>query len=334
MMTMLLSMLALTLSFAQSADPAPSVEIDPSAELAEAKEPTRDELIAGFLERGATAEAAAELADLTLSARALERSLTYRQGDVPLVDGRLTLHVPESFRYLGPADADKVLVAWGNPPGGGGAGLLVPANVGVMAPESWAVVLSYTEDGHIEDDDAEDIDYDELLEEMRADIAARREDRIKAGYGTVELLGWAEPPRYDATARRLYWAKHLRFNDQDETLNYDVRLLGRRGVLSMSAVASVAQLETVKVAMEQVLTFAEFNEGHRYADFDPELDEVAAYGVGALVAGKLASKAGLFKGFMALLVAGKKVIPLAIVALGAWLKSLFSSRRGGDDEQG
>ncbi|MEY3213419.1 MAG: hypothetical protein RIT28_3900 [Pseudomonadota bacterium] len=340
MMTMLLSAMALSITFAQSADAvaeptqAEAAAADATAaEAAPAAPPTREELVAFFMEQGETAEQAAESADVTLSRLALESSLTYRQGDISLAQGRVTLSVPSDFRYLGPADADKVLVAWGNPPSGGGEGLLLPADIGPFETESWAVILTYTEDGHVEDDDASEIDYDELLEEMREEIADNREARLKAGYGTVELLGWAEAPRYDPVGRRLYWAKHLRFNETAESINYDVRVLGRRGVLSMSAVASPAQLALVKVAMEQVLTFAEFNDGHRYADFDPDLDEVAAYGIGALVAGKLATKAGLFKGLLAILVAGKKAIPLALVALAAGLKNLFS-RRGGDNTEG
>ncbi|MBK8824768.1 MAG: DUF2167 domain-containing protein [Anaerolineales bacterium] len=148
------------------------------------------------------------------------------------------------------------------------------------------------------------------------------------------MLGWAEAPRYDPVGRRLYWAKHLRFNDVSESINYDVRVLGRRGVLSMSAVASPDQLTLVKVAMEQVLTFAEFNDGHRYVDFDPDLDEVAAYGIGALVAGKLATKAGLFKGLLAIGSPGKKAIPLALVRPRRRAQEPLFSGRGGRDNEG
>ncbi|MGH9940273.1 MAG: DUF2167 domain-containing protein, partial [Blastocatellia bacterium] len=41
--------------------------------------------------------------------------------------------------------------------------------------------------------------------------------------------------------------------------------------------------------------FVEFNEGHRYGDYVAGVDKVAAYGIGGLIAGKLAAKAGLFK---------------------------------------
>jgi uncharacterized membrane-anchored protein len=50
---------------------------------------------------------------------------------------------------------------------------------------------------------------------------------------------------------------------------------------------------------------------------------VAAYGIGALVAGKLAAKAGLFKGLIALLIASKKFLIIGVVALAAGVKALF-----------
>jgi uncharacterized membrane-anchored protein len=67
--------------------------------------------------------------------------------------------------------------------------------------------------------------------------------------------------------------------------------------------------------------------GHRYADFNPDVDEVAACGIGALVAGKVAAKAGLFKGLIAVLLASKKLLILGLIGLGLCLVALFSRRK-------
>ena len=66
-----------------------------------------------------------------------------------------------------------------------------------------------------------------------------------------------------------------------------------------------------------------FNPGHRYSDFDPSVDQVAAYGIGALVAGKLAAKAGLFAKFGVLLLALKKFWILLVIGIGAFLARVF-----------
>ena len=155
----------------------------------------------------------------------------------------------------------------------------------------------------------------------------------KAGYESVELIGWAEPPHYDQASHKLYWAKELAFESAPaHTLNYAIRALGRRGVLELNAVATMSQLPKIKRSMKDVLGFVEFKEGSRYTDFDPDIDEVAAYGIGALVAGKLAAKAGLFKGLFAVLLASKKLLIAGVIALGVGLKSLLGRNRQSDGE--
>jgi uncharacterized membrane-anchored protein len=63
-------------------------------------------------------------------------------------------------------------------------------------------------------------------------------------------------------------------------------------VLVLNFIADMDQKDTIDANLDSVLALAEFNSGSRYADFDPDIDTVAAYGIGALVAGKVAAKAG------------------------------------------
>ncbi|MEI9946725.1 MAG: DUF2167 domain-containing protein [Chitinophagaceae bacterium] len=61
------------------------------------------------------------------------------------------------------------------------------------------------------------------------------------------MVGWAQPPFYDSKNKVLHWAKELQFGGEDlNTLNYDVRFLGRKGILSLNAVATIDQLPKVK----------------------------------------------------------------------------------------
>jgi uncharacterized membrane-anchored protein len=142
------------------------------------------------------------------------------------------------------------------------------------------------------------------------------------------LLGWAEPPHYDATSHKLYWAKELKFGAaQDHTLNYAIRILGRRGVLQLNAVSSIGQLAAVKEGTPDVLAAVEFNEGHRYTDYLPGTDKAAAYGIGGLILGSAAAKAGLFKGIWLALLASKKLIFGGLVALGALVKKFLGGNK-------
>ncbi len=101
----------------------------------------------------------------------------------------------------------------------------------------------------------------------------------------MEVIGWALPPHYDAQAKKLYWAEELSFDgDTAHTLNYKIRVLGRRGVLVLNAVSAMNQLPLVQEATPAALAMVQFNSGNRYADF-VKGDHVAAYGVGALIIG-------------------------------------------------
>ncbi|MBZ4407656.1 DUF2167 domain-containing protein [Myxococcus sp. XM-1-1-1] len=255
-----------------------------------------------------------------------------RTGVVVLGNGLAKMNVPSNFGYLSPEDAEKVLVeVWGNPPGTKTLGMLVPSDVSVDSPEGWGVVIQYDDDGHVEDKDAASIDYAELLEEMQEGTREENKERTRAGFEAVDLVGWAATPHYDASTRKLYWAQELAFGGSKEhTLNYAVRVLGKEGVLVLNAVSSMVALPQVEKDMKQVLAFTEFQQGHRYEDFDPSTGRVAAYGVAGLVAGKVAAKAGLFKGLLAVLLAGKKVVIAGVVMLFVALGKLF--KRGGNSD--
>jgi uncharacterized membrane-anchored protein len=96
-------------------------------------------------------------------------------------------------------------------------------------------------------------------------------------------------------------------------------------VLVLTAVAGTSQLAGVEKGTRDVMGFVDFNPGNRYADF-VEGDKVAAYGVGALIAGKVAAKAGFFKLLLAGALAMKKVLAVAAVALVALLRRVLGRK--------
>lgn len=277
------------------------------------------------------AEAAAE-GDHAAQVQAFVDALDFQDGKVSLAAARAELNLPASFRFLGAADAEKVLSQlWGNPPGSDAIGMLVPADISLADHErSWAIVLQYEEEGYVSDEDAQEIDYNELLADMQASARESNEARKEQGFGAVEIVGWAESPRYDASAHKLHWAKELAFEGEPvHTLNYDVRVLGRHGVLVMRAVAGIGQLAQIKPGMTEALGAAEFVDGARYADFDSSTDKVAGYGLAALVAGGMAAKTGLWAKILALLIAGKKLVIGAVILVGVGIARLFGKKASG-----
>ena len=244
-------------------------------------------------------------------------TLHYQQGHIVLPGGIGELTVPRGFRYLDSAQSRRVLEQlWGNP-NGECLGMLFPVDRGPVEPNHWAYSIEYDAMGYVKDDDAEDIKYDELLEEMQNDTDEGNKDRQAAGYDPVYLLGWAANPYYDKDKNALHWAKSLRFGTGPDTvLNYNVRLLGRKGVLVLNAIGDRDQIDEIKASIPGLLAGVTFAKGQRYVDFNPGLDEVAAYTIGGLVAGKVLAKVGLF----ALVLKFWKLGLLAVAAARAAVK--------------
>jgi uncharacterized membrane-anchored protein len=264
-----------------------------------------------------------------MTAEEFMASLKFQEGKITLPGDIATLDLPESFRYLSPQDASRVLVdAWGNPPDTKTLGMIVPTTVSPLSKNAWAVIVTFEKDGHVKDDDADSINYKDLLKTMQESVIDNNEARKKNGYPAMTLVGWAEQPTYEKQSHKLYWAKELKFDDTPEnTLNYNIRVLGRDGVLVLNAVADMNQLAQIKNEMRSVNAFTNFTSGNRYADFDSKTDKVAEYGIAALVAGGIAAKLGFFGKMFALLLAFKKFLLLAIAGAGSAIYKFFGRKK-------
>ncbi|MBS0660107.1 MAG: DUF2167 domain-containing protein [Verrucomicrobia bacterium] len=258
-------------------------------------------------------------------------SLQPKTGTILLGSGLATVKVPDSFGYLDAAQSHTLLEKiWGNPPGPDALGMLVPKGFNPLSEDSWAVTIRFEPEGYVKDDDAEKINYQDLLKQMQEGTREANKEREARGYPPLELVGWAAPPRYDKAAKKLYWAKELKFGGSTEhTLNYNIRILGRRGYLVLNAIGGMSQLKNIESASPQLLAMVDFNEGHRYADFNASTDKIAEYGIAGLVAGGVAAKLGFFKWLWVALLSMKKLLVMIVVALGAGLVKLFSWLTGG-----
>jgi uncharacterized membrane-anchored protein len=263
------------------------------------------------------------------------KHLNFIKGTVTVGDHLATIAIPEECRYLAADDARYwVETIWHNPPDHEVIGMVVPQDVatwyadlengkhGEDPVQSWGMVVSWGgETGHVEDDDARSTDYPALLKEMQNSIKEANPERMRTGYGSLELIGWAEPPHYDSSSKKLYWAKSLRFNNnQNLTLNYCVRVLGARGVLELNTVDDVNALPQVAEISKTILTSTEFTAGNRYADYKSGIDPVAAGGIAALIGGGLiAKKIGFFALAGVFVLKFFKILLIPILVVGGWL---------------
>jgi uncharacterized membrane-anchored protein len=253
------------------------------------------------------------------------KSLNFRTGKIVLDGNLATLDLPKEFVFLNSKDAERVLEAWGNPPSQHPPmGMVMPTGVSPFERESWGMTVYYEKSGYVSDEDASDINYADLLKDMQQDVRDSNKARQEQGYEPLELVGWAAAPHYDKEGKKLYWAQELKLgNDTEHGLNYDIRVLGRKGVLVLSFIAAMDQLPQIQKSAPAVLAMTNFNDGNRYADFNPDIDQVAAYGIGALIAGKAAAKLGLLAGALLLF---KKLWMLPMLLIG-WVFNRFRGKK-------
>lgn len=267
---------------------------------------------------------------------AFQNSLHPQTGDVHIAGANATLKLGGDYYFLPAADARRVLVdAWRNPPESatGVLGMVFPKGK-TFADDGWAAVISFEDTGYVSDKDAASEDYAEVMTAMKEGAEATNAERKEAGFPAVHLVGWAQPPAYDAAAHSLIWARELNFEGQQiHSLNYDVRLLGRRGVLSLNMVATMPDIGAVRGAANLLASTASFDSGARYADFNSATDKEAGYGLAGLVAAGAGVAAAKKLGLLAILLGfGKKFIILILVAgaaIGRWAMGLIG--RGKND---
>ncbi len=253
-------------------------------------------------------------------------TLHYRTDTIALGDGLATLEVPAGFKYVGPEEAEMILTdIWSNPPSlTPSLGMLFPLEGGPDDLAGYGINIIYADDGHVDDEDAQDIDYDELLESLIDDTAAESEMRAEQGYGTVELVGWGSQPYYDAATKKLHWAMELNFDDAPtNTLNYNIRILGREGYLVLNAIGEMDLLPEIRSNIDPILAGVDFQDGQRYADYRPGVDRLAAYGVGGLIAGKVLAKTGVLAAIGIFLAKAWKLVVLAVIGLAAGFRKLL-----------
>jgi uncharacterized membrane-anchored protein len=260
------------------------------------------------------------------------QSFKWQTGTINLNKGMATINVPSGMRYLDAEQSNRVLTdLWGNPPSDNSLGMLFPADKSPISPDVIAFNISWEEMGYVKDDDADKINYDDLLKEQQKDAQEGSKQRVEMGYEAIEIVGWASKPYYDKNSKVLHWAKEIKFGagEAGNTLNYDVRVLGRKGVLSMNAIGDIASVDVVKGLIPGVINSVNFNEGHRYADFDSKVDDVAAWTIGGLVAGKVLAKAGFF----AIILKFIKPILFALVAFGGVIWKFITGRKKEEEEE-
>ncbi len=235
------------------------------------------------------------------------------------VEGNAKLAIPEQYVFLGTADTTKFLELQHNL-GDGHEVMVAPRNL------RWMAYLEFAPEGYVKDN--ERIDAAALLKTLKQNSEDANEERRRRGWEPLHVLDWASPPVYNTTTRRLEWATLLD-SAQGRGINFSTRILGRRGYTSVIMATDPENRADAERSLDGVLAGYAFDPGETYGDWRSG-DKVAKYGLAALIVGgaaAVAAKKGLFSVLAGFLAVAWKFIAAAVVAVIAWLRSLFARRQ-------
>jgi uncharacterized membrane-anchored protein len=259
-------------------------------------------------------------------------------GSLPFVTGPANvklraiaqLDVPTGYVFLDGKQLQAILKRAGEPVSGNECGSVSPTNA------DWEIMFRFEDIGYVKDDEKNQLDADKLLDAIRRGTAAANRERERNGLATIEVVGWDQPPKYDETTHNLEWAVRGRSSGRD-ILNYNTRLLGRKGVMEVLLICDPEEFNTALPEFRKVLAGYSYQSGQTYAEFKSG-DKVAKYGLAALVLGGAAvgaAKLGLFAWLAVFAKKAGKLIVVAVVAVVAFFKrmfaKLFGSKESGPD---
>lgn len=231
------------------------------------------------------------------------------------MNGIAEIKIPAKYRFADGDDTRKIMELYGNPP--------TNREVGYLEPDSsaWFIVFEFDETGYVKDDEKNSLDADQILKSIKEGTEQSNEWRKEKGMPELHVVGWHKKPAYNPETNNLEWAI-INESAGHKGINYNIRYLGRKGVMEVVIVVDEKGLKDAVAAANKLLATYTFTQGNKYSEFR-EGDKIAEYGLAALIAGgagAAAIKTGLLQKFWKLIVAG-------VVAAGAGIKRLFSRKK-------
>ncbi|MBF0310138.1 MAG: DUF2167 domain-containing protein [Magnetococcales bacterium] len=237
------------------------------------------------------------------------------------------LELPAGMRFVPKKEANRYLEALGNSPVSDLLGLVVGSDA---AQEIWVAELSYVHSGHIDDSEASHWDVPALFAQLVEGTEDTNELRRKRGFAPLRVEGWMEKPQYDKERRRLIWSVQARevggIPSALSIVNYNTYQLGREGYFSLNLITDDSAVERQKLQIQSLLDQLTFRKERRYQEFVSNSDQLAGYGLAALIGGVAAKKVGFFALLGLLFSNAGKVLLFLLLPFVVLIKGLF--RRG------
>jgi len=231
---------------------------------------------------------------------------------------RAEVKVPPGFRFLPYQDTAKLLVMAGNRSSGRELGLIQHTE------DKWWVVFEFDDVGYVKDDEKDKLNADKLLTTIKKGTEEGNKYRAEQGVPPMTILGWHVKPNYNDETKNLEWSI-LAESEGKKFVNYNVRLLGRKGVTEITLVDDLVSVEASLMDFRQLIKDFSYKTGESYAEFKKG-DQIAKYGLGALVVGGAAAvayKVGLLGTLALFFKKAWKLVILGVIAVVAFFKRLI-----------
>jgi uncharacterized membrane-anchored protein len=225
------------------------------------------------------------------------------------------INVPVSYHFASGDDTRKLMELFGNQP--------TDREVGYIAPKTdeWFMIFEFDETGYIKDDEKNSLDADKILQRFKDGDKEANKWRREQNLPELDVIGWHKKPAYDPVTNNLEWATIYQSEGQ-KGINYNIRYLGRKGVMEVVIVADEKNLVKTVASAKKILSSYTFSAGNKYSEFR-DGDKIAEYGLAALVGGgalAVAAKSGLLQKFW-------KLIVVAVIGAGAFVKKIFKGNK-------
>jgi len=214
---------------------------------------------------------------------------------------RAMLDVPAGCRFIDAAHAAQFVELTHN---------LSNGELGIVIPPKgqdidWWISFNFDESGYVKDNETLDAStVNKILQSLQKNTEAANAQRISRGWDTLNVGGWSQQPFYDPTTHSLTWGVLVN-STRGSSVNYDARVLGRRGVMRVGLVMHQESANATIPTFNKVVTGVAFNAGDTYAEFRPG-DKIAQYGLVGLITGGAAVVA--FKLWKPLLAFGAVIV--------------------------
>ncbi len=267
------------------------------------------------------------------------KGVTKGPAHVVMGDNLAAVDIPAGYMFAGKEIAKKFLEEGGST-GEGALGIIFPTPTSDKEKEetSFYIISRFEDSGYVHDKDADKINADEILNSYKEGTIEQNKERKELKLEPIYVGGWAEKPKYEKSKHQVVWAIEVKEQDSSTApvtaINYNTRILGRRGVLSMNLVTDQKDFPENKAKISDLLNKTAFTQGNTYGEYQEGKDKSSGYGLTGLILGggamaaaaKMGLLGGLWKWALGLILVGKKFIILIVVGIGALFAKFFGKK--------